>query len=311
MASITIQQAAELLERLRLAAPAATAIRIEQIMALVDELSQENAYLNALIPDTEMPAPAPSDEPISENDNEFPVEAYIAGNSTATDLLVGMNDALRAPLVAIRGRAELIQAGFLGKITDEQNQWLSAIHESTGRAFAVLDAVQQLLDLHRSQVRIDWGRFIAMDLIEEAYERVKDRADARGHTMMIVTPEVVPMAMGDFYQSLIVLTDILDNAVRYTPPNENGQIRLSVDNLGTHVLFNVADNGIGLNEADLEHIGQPFWRGEHHKLVRQHPGTGLRLFLARRILALQQGDLIYSGELEVGSTFSFTLMIPS
>lgn len=311
MASITIQQAADMLERLRQAAPTATATRIEQIMALIDELSQENSYLNALIPDTGALREQNNPEPVlaASEEDEVPSEIYIAGNSTANDLLGGVNDAMRAPLVAIRSRTELIQAGLLGKITDEQSSWLNAIHESTGRAFAVLDAIQQILDLNRSQIRIDWGRFISTDLIEEAHERVKDRAEARGHEIMIVIPETVPMAMGDFYQSLIVLTDILDNAVRYTPPN--GQIRVSVDNLGTHVLFNVADSGIGLREDDLAHVGQPFWRGEHHKLVRQHAGTGLRLFLARRILALQQGELIFSGEPDYGSTFSFTLMIPT
>lgn len=304
MAAVTIKQALETLERLRQAAPQATAARLEQIMALMDELSQENAYLNTLIPDTS----ALQDEPKLQSVPVPPPPEKIADNHTASDLLVGINDALRAPLVAIRGRAELIQAGLLGQITDEQGGWLNAIHDNTARAFALLDAIQQILDLHRGQVRIDWGRFISTDLMEEAYERVRDRAEARSHEVTITAPEIVPMAMGDFYQSLIVLTDLLDNAVRYTPLG--GQIRLSVDNLGTHVLFSVADNGIGLTEEDLKHVGKPFWRGEHHRLVRQHPGTGLRLYLARRILALQQGELIFSGEPDVGSTFSFTLMIP-
>lgn len=311
MASISVKQAAEMLERLRQAAPATTASRIEQIMELIDELEQENAYLNAVIPDTGMLRSNDVDfepEPISPL-SQPEIEPDEAPDNSALPLLIGVNDALRAPLVAIRGRAELIQAGLLGKITDEQNQWLRAIHESTGRAFAVLEAIQQLLDLQRSQLKIDWSRFISTDLLEEAYARVQDRAEAQGHEVTITTPDVVPMAMGDFYQSLIVLTDLLDNAVRYTPAG--GQIRMSVDNLGTHVLFSVADNGIGLSEDDLQHVSEPFWRGEQHKLVRQHAGTGLRLFLARRVLALQQGDLIFSGEPDFGSTFSFTLMIPT
>lgn len=302
MAAISVKQASEMLERLRQAAPRVTASRIEQIMDLMDELEQENSYLSALLPDTDMvkePEPAEIIEEIEPPDD------------SAIHLLAGVNEALRAPLVAIRGRAELIHAGLLGKITDEQSQWLRAIHESTERAFAVLEAIQQILDLQRSQLRIDWSRFIPTDLMEEAYARVQDRAKACGHEITITAPDAVPMAMGDFYQSLIVLTDILDNAVRYTPPNSNGQIRMSVDNLGTHVLFSVVDNGIGLSEDDVQHVGEPFWRGEQHKLVRQHAGTGLRLYLARRVLALQQGDLIFSGEPDCGSTFSFTLMIPT
>src|SRR5690606_32334537 len=109
--------------------------------------------------------------------------------------------------------------------------------------------------------------------------RVLNRASARGHELALAVPESVPMVHGDFYQALLVLTDLLDNAIRYTPPG--GTIRLSVDGLGTHVLFSVADNGIGLRPEDMDTVGQPFWRGEHHPLVRQHPGTGLSLFLAR------------------------------
>ena len=66
----------------------------------------------------------------------------------------------------------------------------------------------------------------------------------------------------------------------------------------------------GLKPEDLEHIGKPFWRGSHHKLVRAHAGTGLRLYLAKQILALQDGELIFTGETGTGSTFSFTLPIP-
>lgn len=308
---LSIKNAAEILERLRQAAPPATAAKIGQITALIENLSQENAYLNSLIsegdalvnsspPPIREPEPPPA--PLSRNE-------MLPGDTSAMDLLSGMNDSLRAPLVAIRGRAELIQAGLLGQITDEQNQWLNAIHVNTGRAFTLLDSVQQIISMHQGQMQIEWSNFIATDLLEEAHGRIRDQAADQNHRVIIQKPESSPMAHGDFYQSLIVLTDILDNAVRYTPPG--GQIRLSVDNLGTHVLFNVADSGIGLTAEDIAHVGRPFWRGEHHHLVRQHLGTGLTLFLARRILALQRGELIFSGEPDLGSTFSFTLMIPT
>jgi signal transduction histidine kinase len=253
-------------------------------------------------------APEPESSPPPPESIRLPDE-LIAGQCTALDVLAGMNDALRAPLVAVRGRAELLQAGLLGQITPDQAQWLHAIHDNTDRAFRLLDAVQYLIMLQRDEVRIDWSNFIASDLLREACHRMQQRADARGHHLIMQVPEPVPMARGDYYQSLIVLTDLLDNAVRYTPPG--GQIRLSAESLGTHVLFTVADSGIGLRPEDLEYIGSPFWRGVHHPLVHQHAGTGLSLFLARQVLALQSGELIFSGELGMGSTFSFTLLAPA
>lgn len=313
MATLTVNNAAEILGRLRQAAPPATAAKLAQITALLEDLSQENAYLNSLISEDGLPLNAPALHPQKAEPAPTPTllsrNEMLPGDTSAMDLLSGVNDAIRIPLIAIRGRAELIQTGLLGQITGEQSQWLDAIHENTNRAFSLLDAVQQIITMHRGQVQIEWSNFIATDLLEEAYERIRERAADYRHKVVIQKPESSPMAHGDFYQSLLVLTDILDNAVRYTPPG--GQIRLSVDNLGTHVLFNVADSGIGLTAEDIQHVGQPFWRGEHHHLVRQHLGTGLTLFLARRILALQRGELIFSGEPDLGSTFSFTLMIPT
>jgi signal transduction histidine kinase len=308
----SIPAALELLNRLSSAAPPATAAKLEQIIALIQDLSAEAAYFNTQVFENaallNTPAPRievspPTIEPAP------PSTPPLADDSTAFDILVGVNDALRAPLVAIQGRAELLSAGTLGQITEEQAQWLTAIHENAQRAFRLLDSVQQLIAMQRGEVQVDWSHFIASDLLEEAYSRVMNRASARGHELTLAVPESVPLVRGDFYQSLVVLTDLLDNAMRYT--SQGGTIRLSVDSLGTHVLFSVADNGIGLRPEDMDSVGKPFWRGDHHPLVRQHPGTGLSLFLARRILALQGGELIFSGEPGVGSTFSFMLTSPA
>ena len=307
--SLEVPEALKLLNKLRDAAPDTTADRLVQIMRLVQQLAEENAYLNARIEETVLGG---HDTGFATAGDSVTGAAAPTTNGVHGDLagmLVGMNDALRPPLIAIRGRAELIQAGMLGRITDDQARWLNAIQENTDRSFRLLDAVQRLIAMQQDNVRVDLSNFIASDLLEEAYERIKGRAKAAGHKVTVQVPEVVPVAQGDFYQTLIILTDLLDNAMRYTP--DNGTIRLSADSLGSHVLFSVADNGIGLSADDMEHIAQPFWRGDEQPLVRQHNGTGLSLYLAKLTLALQNGDLIYSGEPGLGSTFSFTLAIPA
>jgi signal transduction histidine kinase len=317
--TLTLEQAMEILGRLQNAAPKATAEKLGQVRQLLQHLASENVYFHTLMleglpdaPAREEAAPSMPDPAEPEGDESSPALAASISDALASEasvqLVRGINDALRPPLVAIRGRAELVQAGFLGQITPEQDTWLQAINENTSRAFAVLDALQEMIAIQRGQVRLDPVNFLSTDLLAEAWERLRDRARQLNHDVTIQAPDVVPLAQGDFYQSLIVLTDLLDNALRYTPPG--GQIKLTVDNLGTHVLFSVADNGIGLTADDLAQVGKAFWRGDHHRLVRAHPGTGLRLYLAQHVLALQDGELIFSGEPDVGSTFSFTLPIP-
>src|SRR5690606_21725369 len=145
------------------AAPQATAAKLEQIMRLLQDLSDENAYLNARIHEGDVTF----DEPVSSED-ATPADEPPAAPSDETDfdILVGVNDALRPPLVAIRGRAELLLAGMLGQITGEQAQWLNAIDENTLRAFRVLDALQRLIAIKRDQIHIEWSNFVASDLLE-------------------------------------------------------------------------------------------------------------------------------------------------
>jgi two-component system sensor histidine kinase VicK len=320
---ISLNQALETLAKLQGAAPVGTANKLAQVSDLLQALSEENAYLSTLLVDDGIasappaksgpktpivePSPIRSAEARTVTSMLRDIKSEIESDPTAA-LLLGLNEALRPPLVAIRGRAELVQSGLLGQISAEQDQWLGSIQENTDRAFAVLDAVQEMVRLQKGQVKINWLNFISTDLMTEAWGRLRDHARALNHEITIQAPETVPLARGDFYQTLIVLTDMLDNAVRYTPPG--GQIRMSVDNLGTHVLFSVVDNGVGLTPDDMDKVGRPFWRGDHHRLVRQHNGTGLRLYLAKQMLALQDGEMIFSGEPGLGSTFSFTLRTP-
>jgi signal transduction histidine kinase len=141
--------------------------------------------------------------------------------------------------------------------------------------------------------------------LSAAQQIVQPRARIREHEIVLQAEDSLPKVRADFERSLIILIDLLDNAIRYMP--NDGSIRLSADTLGTHVLFTVADAGIGLTAEDCEQVGKPFWRAMRQPLVRHHPGTGLRLFLAKRILALQGGELFFSGEPNLGSSFSFTL----
>jgi signal transduction histidine kinase len=313
---LSLTQALDILTRARDALPEEAA-RLGEVSALLQSLTEENAYLSALLhEETPSARPAPAAPPVETGAPKTGPVKTVTGllreaaspEAPLNELLNGINDALRPPLIAIRGRAELVRAGLLGQITPEQDLWLAAIEENTTRGFAVLDALREMMALRSGQVRFEKVNFISTDLLSEAWERLRDRARPYGHEITIQAPDVVPLAHGDFYQSLLALTDILDNAIRYTSPG--GQIRLAVDNLGTHVLFSVTDTGIGLTPDDLSHVSRPFWRGTHHRLVRQHAGTGLRLYLVRQILAQQDGELIFSGEPDVGSTFSFALPAP-
>lgn len=302
MPDLNAAQALALLGKLRQAAPPATADKLAAVAALIESLTQENAYLDALV--SENPPLLAAAPPADADDDDA-----LADDIAPLDLLAGVGAALRAPLAAMREQAELAQAELpAAGGAGEPAWWPAAVSSASARALRLLDAVEQLVALEQGRTPFDIVNFVATDVLKEAQSRCAALIAARGHRLALAVPQVVPLAQGDYYQTLVVLTDLLENAARYTP--EGGAVRLAVDSLGTHVLFSVADSGIGLSADDLAHVGQPFWRGDKHPLVRFYAGTGLRLYLAKRTLARQAGALIFFGEPGRGSTFSFTLPAP-
>jgi signal transduction histidine kinase len=221
------------------------------------------------------------------------------------DVVPLMQQTLRPTIMLVREHAERLYMGKMGSMTTEQIAAVRLIRDHVDSAVSLLDSAELVMALQQSRFRVELSTFLCTDLIRRARDMMQAGARAREQRIAIYPPDRPLYAHADFDASVAILIDLLDNAIRYT--HKGGAIRLTIDDLGTHVVINVADNGIGLTEEDTANVGKPFWRAAHQPLVRDNPGSGLRLYLAERILALQGGELIFSGEPNVGSTFSFTL----
>src|SRR5262245_14313100 len=119
--SINLNRALDALSELQNTSPPAVAHLLGQIGALMQSLADENAYLNTLLAEGMPTAPAVEDLTRSTTKT---VTALLSQQATIEEdspqyLLMGMNEVMRPPLIAIRGRAELVQAGMLGGLSDE------------------------------------------------------------------------------------------------------------------------------------------------------------------------------------------------
>lgn len=277
---MTPDAALRVLETLRAAAPPVTAARLADVMGLLAHLQ----------------APAP--------DSAAPVSA--SANALDPDqLLTRMIENLSPMLELIYAQSSALRTGKLGRITTEQADGLSTLEQYIEGALLMLRSLEDMRQLRQGMPVLERLMFSGLDLMAQAWQHTQFLAEARDHRVTITADDPLPMVYGDYQYTLQILVDLLDNAIRYTP--YHGEIRMSANALGDQVLFSVADNGIGMTEHDQKCVGLPFWRAQHQALVRQHPGTGLRVFLAREILALQHSELFFSGEPNEGSTFSFAL----
>lgn len=286
---IDIKQALRILTRLREAAPPATAARLADVIALVEAFEQNT--------------PAYGMKPVSSPASPIPVSPAQADTTLIERAAPHVLNAFQH----ITDQVTAIRAGRLGRLTSEQLDGLKLVldHAHSGAQF--MEKVAELQRLSLGQFTANRGRFNPLDAAAEVWQRTSAFAESRDHEFTILADNPMPAAYGDYDWVVTIMAALVDNAVRYMPVG--GEIRLTINNLGAHVLFNVADSGIGFTGEDQKQVGQPFWRALHQPLVRAYSGTGLSLAIAKSVLAHMDSELIFSGEANVGSTFSFTMPV--
>ena len=183
---------------------------------------------------------------------------------------------LRTPVAAIRAQAQVA----LGARDDaERAHALAATLAGCDRAARLID---QLLMLARLEAAAAPPR-APLDLAELARQAVGDAAESpqnRGHALALDAPGPVP-TLGDPLLTQLLLRNLLDNALRYSPPGS--PVTLTVDAVADGWRLSVEDGGPGLDEAGLTRLGQRFQRGDG----QAQPGSGLGWSIVRRIAALQ------------------------
>ncbi len=330
------EQALKILARLEQAAPQPTAAKIAEVAGLLESLERDKARLEALNSQAVAEANERARQALSADllmddanggelfmsadaDDSFartgsfpppaaqwePADSENIILTETEEILMQLDEALRMPLDIVRKQISTVLAGEIGRFRSDQYAVFETVAGSNDTALHLLDNVTQMVALSHGLLPMDTLVFSCPLLAREAFDAAQTQAKANEQTLTMRLPEASLQAEGDYQRVLTILTDMLTNAIHYSPPGSS--IELSVEDLGSHVLFSVADNGIGLSEDDMLFISKPFWRAQQQELVRQQPGTGLRLAISRAMLALQGGELIFSGEEGIGSTFSFTL----
>jgi heavy metal sensor kinase len=207
---------------------------------------------------------------------------------------------LKSPITRIRGSAEVTLTNEKS-ISEYESMAASTIEECD----RLLDMINTMLMISKTESGVDKLSREEIDLaglVREACELFEPAAEDKGVTLNYDVPNK-SLLVGDNRMIQRMLSNLLDNAIKYTPSGGMVSVSLS-ENDARDVVVTIKDTGMGISPSDLPRIFERFYRCDQS---RSQPGIGLGLSLARAIARAHGGEIIATSTLNQGSTFTAKL----
>jgi PAS domain S-box-containing protein len=231
-------------------------------------------------------------------------QAELANRAKAA-FLAAMSHELKTPLNAVLGFSEIIRDQMLGPVGQESyREYAGDIHASGKRLLSVINDVLDVSRLEGGQLIIDPRPTAARDIVEQA---VAMACNAMGENRDIAVQVGLnlPSLHVDQRRIAQVLTNLIANAIKFTPAEGNIAVRAYVRTDGG-MNFDVADTGIGMEKETIAAALEPF-RQLDNSLARKFEGAGLGLSIARALCELHGGGLDITSAVGVGTTVTVSL----
>jgi signal transduction histidine kinase len=217
--------------------------------------------------------------------------------------LATMSHELRTPLTALAGYNELLCDQVIGPVSDPQLDILERMRSVTMHLSAMIEEILSFTNLEEGRELVRPSEFLVADLVRASIAVVQPMADQKRLTLDVVLPKTPVRITSDIDKSRQILVNLLGNALKFT---DAGGVRVVVRKTAADVRIDVSDTGIGIAEEELARLFRPFAQVDSG-LTRRHGGTGLGLYISRRLVTLLGGHIEVNTTLGAGSTFSVVL----
>jgi two-component system sensor histidine kinase/response regulator len=222
--------------------------------------------------------------------------------------LANMSHEIRTPMNAIIGLSHLALNTALNA---KQRDYLSKIHNAGTSLLAVINDILDFSKIEAGKLDLESTDFRLDEVLSSVTTLTAQKAHEKGLEMLThVAPEIPEFLIGDPLRLGQILTNFVNNAVKFT---ERGEVRLEIELLErtgdkVQLKFFVRDTGMGMTPEQSAKLFQPFTQADM-STTRKHGGTGLGLTICRRLVDLMGGRIWLESEPGVGSTFYFTVWL--
>jgi len=238
------------------------------------------------------------------------ITAVIEADRAKSEFVSTVSHELRTPMTSIKGYADLLLMGAVGELEEQQQHFLGIIRSNADRLTALVNDLLDMSRIESGRVELELRAVHIHELINHVVSTLRGRAQERGLTLEVDVTDDLPAAWADDARVMQILTNLVGNAVYYTPSGGrvavSARVRSDIDMLEV----SVADTGIGISKENQAKIFERFFRADD-PVVQSVSGTGLGLPITASLVEMHGGDIWVESELGKGSTFSFTLPLAS
>lgn len=223
----------------------------------------------------------------------------------AKDEFVSMaSHQLRTPLTSVKGYISMMLDGDVGKISDAQR---TALEEAFNSSERMVRLISDFLSVSRLQT----GKFIIekkptdlVKVVEQEIDGVRIIASTHGQKLAYVKPKKLPLVDIDEPKIRQVIMNFIDNAIYYSRPDTT--IHVALGQVEDEIVLTVEDMGIGVPKEQQSRLFSKFYRATNARQQRPD-GTGVGLYLAKKVITEHGGRVVFSSVENQGSTFGFRL----
>ncbi|MCA9349264.1 hypothetical protein KC878_03970 [Candidatus Saccharibacteria bacterium] len=208
---------------------------------------------------------------------------------------------LRTPLTSVKGYISMVMEGDAGDINEQQSKLLNQAFISSQRMVYLIADLLNVSRLRTGKFVIETHPTKLAEVVDGEVNQLRGAAEAHGLKLLYEKPADFPDLMLDETKIRQVIMNFIDNAIYYTP---KGNITVYLRATKTSVEFGVTDTGMGVPKKEIPKLFNKFYRANNARKARPD-GTGLGLFMAKKVIVASGGSILFKTKEGKGSTFGF------
>jgi len=214
---------------------------------------------------------------------------------------------LRTPLHSIKGFVEIILMGKTGPVTALQQDFLQTVKTQTGVLQRMIDDLLEFSRMEAGKVKLHIAEVYLPAVAQAVAAKLAPLAEEAGLQLLVEVPEDLPEIAGDRVRLEQVLTNLVENGIKFTPAG--GQVRISGGSLGDHVRLTVSDTGIGIPPEEQGKVFDRFYQVDGSER-RAYRGAGLGLSICKHIVERHNGRIWVESDGVPGHGTRFHVELP-